>query len=486
MKKHGIEQVKKYRIEQDFIGKKEVPIGVYYGIQTARALENFPITGYHLDEALISAMGMVKKAAALANMLAGLLDERRGQAIADAAQEVMEGKFNDQFVVDPIQGGAGTSINMNADEVIANRAIEILGGKFGDYSLVSPNNHVNMSQSTNDTFPTALRIALLNKAKGLLQATGKVEKELRLKSAEFDDVLKIGRSHLQDAVPVRMGQEFGAYADAVARSIRRLKQACKGLLTVNIGATAIGTSLNADSAYIEQVIRKLREISGLDLLLADNLIDATQNTDTFVEHSASMKTLATVLSKIANDLRLLASGPYGGLKEINLPQMQPGSSIMPGKVNPVIPEVVNQVAFQIIGNDLVVTLASEAGQFELNVMEPVMAFNLLNSINILTHVQHVFASRCIRGITANRERCREMVDSSVCVVTALNPHLGYEVSCAIAKEAVQQGRKVRDIVLEKKLMSKEALDKVLDIYEMTQTGIAGKEFLAKPTESLGD
>ncbi len=476
--------MKEYRIEQDFIGKMKVPIGVYYGIQTARALENFPITGYHLDRTLVKAMGIVKKASALANMKAGLLDERRGQAIVDAAQEVIEGKFYDQFVVDPIQGGAGTSINMNANEVIANRAIEILGGKLGDYNLISPNNHVNMSQSTNDSFPTALRIALLNKAKDLLQATEEVEKELRNKSVEFDDVLKMGRSHLQDAVPVLMGQEFGAYADAVNRSLKRLWQACKGLLTVNMGATAIGTSLNADITYIDQVIRKLREISGIDLRLADNLIDATQNTDTFVDLSSSMKNLATVLSKIANDLRLLASGPYCGLKEINLPQMQPGSSIMPGKVNPVIPEVVNQVAFQIMGNDLVVTLASEAGQFELNVMEPVMAFNLLHSINILTHVQYVFARRCIRGITANREHCREMVENSVCIATALNPHLGYETSCAIAKEAMQQGRKVRNIVLEKKLMSEEELDKVLDVYGATKMGIAGKEFLARPTEKI--
>ncbi|MDD4335643.1 MAG: aspartate ammonia-lyase [Desulfotomaculaceae bacterium] len=473
------EQVNDYRIEHDFIGEMEVPSGVYYGVQTVRALENFPITGCHLDEVLISAMGMVKKAAALANMQADLLDERRGQAIADAAQEVMEGKFNDQFVVDPIQGGAGTSINMNANEVIANRAIEMLGGKLGDYSLVSANNHVNMSQSTNDVFPTALRIAILGKATDLLQATEEVEKELRLKSVEFDDVLKTGRSHLQDAVPIRMGQEFGAYADVVDRSIQRLRGVCKELLTVNMGATAVGTSLNADSIYVERVIEQLRKISGIDLRLADNLVDATQNTDAFVEFSSSMKNLATALSKIANDLRLLASGPYCGLKEINLPQMQPGSSIMPGKVNPVIPEVINQVAFQVTGNDLVVTLASGAGQFELNVMEPVMAFNLLNSINILTNVQYVFARRCIRGITANRDRCREMVENSVCIATALSPHLGYEMSSAIAKEAMQQGCKVRDIVLEKQLMSEEALDKVLDAYEMTRVGISGKEFLTK-------
>ncbi|MDD2422118.1 MAG: aspartate ammonia-lyase [Heliobacteriaceae bacterium] len=476
--------MKKYRTEQDFIGKMQVPIGVYYGVQTARALENFPITGYRLDRALIPAMGIVKKAAALANMEAGLLDERRGQAIVDAAQEVIEGKFNDQFVVDPIQGGAGTSINMNANEVIANRAIEVLGGKLGDYSLISPNSHVNMSQSTNDAFPTALRIALLSKTGNLLQATEEVETALRLKSVQFDDVLKMGRSHLQDAVPVRMGQEFGAYADAINRSIQRLRQARKGLLTVNMGATATGTALNADFTYVDQVIKKLREISGIDLRLAGNLVDATQNTDTFVELSSAMKNLATVLSKIANDLRLMASGPYGGLKEINLPKMQPGSSIMPGKVNPVIPEVVNQVAFQIMGNDLVVTLASEAGQFELNVMEPVMAFNLLHSINILTNVQHIFANRCIRGITANRDHCRKMVESSVCFVTALNPHLGYEMSCAIAKEAMQQGCNVRDIVLEKQLMTEEELDKVLDIYEMTKMGISGKEFLTKPAEII--
>ncbi len=476
MKNH---QMNTYRVEQDFIGEMKVPIGAYYGVQTARALENFPITGYCLDETLIGAMGMVKKAAALANMQAGLLDERRGRAIMDASQEVMEGKFNDQFVVDPIQGGAGTSINMNANEVIANRAIEILGGKLGEYSIVSANNHVNMSQSTNDAFPTALRIALINKAKGLLQATGEVEKGLKSKSVEFDDILKIGRSHLQDAVPIRMGQEFGAYAAVVARSMQRLRQACAGLLEVNMGATAVGTALNADATYVERVIENLREISGIDLCLADNLVDATQNTDVFVELSSSMKNMATMLSKIANDLRLLASGPYCGLKEINLPQMQPGSSIMPGKVNPVIPEVVNQVAFQVTGNDLAITLAAGAGQFELNVMEPVMAFNLLQSINILTNVQHVFADRCIKGITVNKERCNEMVDKSVCIVTALNPHLGYGMSCAIAKEAMQNGRNVREIVLEKQLMTEEKLDKILDVYGMTRMGISGKEFLGK-------
>lgn len=467
--------MKEYRIEEDFIGKKEVPKGVYYGIQTARALENFPITGYRLDTVLISAMGMVKKAAALANMGAGLLDKRRGQAIVDAAQEVMEGKLNDQFLVDPIQGGAGTSINMNANEVIANRAIEILGGELGDYSLLSPNNHVNMSQSTNDAFPTALRIALIKKTGGLLAATEEVGKELRRKSVEFDDVIKVGRTHLQDAVPIRMGQEFGAYADAVTRFMQRLQQARQGLLAVNMGATATGTALNADPAYVDLVIKRLREISGIDLCLAGNLVDATQNTDTFVELSSVMKNLATVLSKTANDLRLLASGPYSGLKEINLPQMQPGSSIMPAKVNPVIPEVVNQVAFQVTGNDLVVTLAAGAGQFELNVMEPVMALNILNSINILTNAQRVFVARCLRGITANRDRCRSMVEKSACIITALNPYLGYELSSSIAKEAIQNGRKIRDLVLEKQLMSVEELDNVLDVYEMTQMGIAGRK-----------
>ncbi len=479
MKNHEEEQACGYRVEQDFIGEMKVPSGVYYGVQTARALENFPITGYHLDEALIRAMGIVKKATALANMQAGLLDGRIGRAIADAAQEVIDGELNDQFVVDPIQGGAGTSVNMNTNEVIANRAIEILGGALGDYSLVSANNHVNMSQSTNDAFPTALRIALINKAGDLMQAVREVEQELRRKSVEFDDVLKIGRSHLQDAVPIRMGQEFAAYADVVARFIQRLQQACDGLLPVNMGATAVGTALNADPVYVEKVIAILRQISGIDLRLADNLVDATQNTDAFVELSSTMKNLATALSKIANDLRLLASGPYCGLKEINLPQMQPGSSIMPAKVNPVIPEVLNQTAFQITGNDLVVTLASAAGQFELNVMEPVMAFNLLQSVNILTNALRVFAGRCVRGITANRERCREMVDNSVCIVTALSPHLGYGMSSAIAKQAMQQGRKVRDIVLEKQLMSAEKLDKILDAYGMTRMGISGKEFLEK-------
>ncbi|MGE5575757.1 MAG: aspartate ammonia-lyase [Syntrophothermus sp.] len=468
------------RTEKDLIGCKEIADDVYYGIQTVRAVENFPITGQRIHPSLIRAMAVVKKAAALANMECGYLNERIGKAIVQAAEEIIAGEWHGQFVVDPIQGGAGTSINMNANEVIANRAIEIIGGKKGDYLVIHPNTHVNMAQSTNDVFPTAVRIAAITLLKGAVQGLEELAEALRQKEKEFDQVVKMGRTHLQDAVPIRLGQEFGAYAWVVRRDVRRLSRAEESLLVINMGATAVGTGLNADPAYIKAVVGRLRELTGFNLRVAESLVDATQNVDALVEVSAMLKTAAVNLTKIANDLRLMASGPRAGLGEISLPPMQPGSSIMPGKVNPVIAEVVNQAAFQIMGNDLTVTLAAQAGQLELNVMEPVLVYNLLQSLDILRNVAVVFKHRCIVGIRANAERCRELLDKSVGVVTAINPHVGYEVASQIAKEALMTGRSVRSIVLERGLLTPEELDVILSPIEMTEPGIAGASLLRRP------
>ncbi|EHL04347.1 Aspartate ammonia-lyase [bioreactor metagenome] len=465
------------RKEKDLLGVMEVPEDVYYGIQTLRARENFPITGYRPHHELIRGLGLVKAAAAQANMDIGSLNHEIGEAVIKASLEVAEGAFNDHFVVDVIQGGAGTSINMNANEVIANRAIEILGGRKGDYSRVHPNVHVNMAQSTNDVFPTAIRIACLNVADDLLHALNELKSAFQEKAREFDGVIKMGRTHLQDAVPIRLGQEFAAYGQMLERDLRRITEAAKSLHSINMGATAVGTGLNADPIYIEEVSENLRKVTGLPLLRADNLVDATQNTDAFLEVSGALKTLAVNLSKIANDLRLMASGPRTGFGEINLPAMQPGSSIMPGKVNPVMAEVVNQVSFQVQGNDFTIALACGAGQLELNVMEPVVVFNLLQSLDILRNVIKVFKERCVDGITANVERCRDLVENSVGVVTAINPHVGYEVASRIAKEAIVNGRPVREIVLERGLLTSEELDLILNPHEMTNPGISGSELL---------
>ncbi len=464
-----------YRIEEDLLGKREVPNNVYYGIQTLRAKENFKITGYKMDRDFIKALGMVKKAAAKANMMAGLLDEKRARAIMEAAQEVIEGKLDDEFILDPIQGGAGTSNNMNANEVIANRAIELYGeGRRGDSSVISPLSHVNTSQSTNDAIPSAIKIALLLKSRVLLQSTEELEEAFRAKAKEFDHILKMGRTQLQDAVPIRLGQEFSAYANAAKRSRKRIIQALENLKIINMGATAIGTGLNADPEYVRYVLDILREISGFDLVIAEDLVDATQNADVYVEVSSAIKAWAVVLSKICNDLRLMASGPRCGLGEINLPEVQPGSSIMPGKVNPVIPEAVNQVAFQVMGNDVTISIAAEAGQLELNVMEPVIAFNLMQSFEIMTNAQNILREKCIVGITANEERCREFVEKSIGIVTALNPHIGYEKACLVAQEALRDNKSIREVVLAHQLLDEEELNKILDLYEMTKGGIAGK------------
>ncbi len=469
----------KARVEKDFLGEKEVPVDAYYGVQTMRAVENFPITGYRIHEDLIMAMAMVKKAAAEANIEVSRLNPQLGQVILQASQEIIDGKWHDQFIVDPIQGGAGTSINMNANEVIANRAIEILGGIKGDYFTLSPNTHVNMSQSTNDAFPTAVRIATLSLMGKLLATMQELEHMFGQKAKEFDAIIKMGRTHLQDAVPIRLGQEFEAYRRAISRDIKRIKRTRENLYGVNMGATAVGTGLNADPHYITNVVQLLANISGYPLTNADDLVDATQNTDVYAEVSASLKVCMINMSKIANDLRLMASGPRTGLGEINLPSRQPGSSIMPGKVNPVMCEVVNQVAFQVMGNDHTICLAAEAGQLELNVMEPVLFFNLIQSLSIMNQAFKVFNKYCLEGIEANVERCREYVEKSVGVITALNPHLGYDTAARIAREAIQTGRSVRELCLQHNVLTEQELDLILDPYEMTYPGIAGASLIDK-------
>ncbi|WP_350345140.1 aspartate ammonia-lyase [Proteinivorax tanatarense] len=465
------------RKEKDLLGEKEISNEMYYGIQTQRAMENFPITGYKPHPTLIHALAIVKKSAAEANMEVGRLNKKIGQAICQACEEIIQGDLHQYFVVDAIQGGAGTSMNMNANEVIANRAIELLGGTKGEYLKVSPNTHVNMAQSTNDAFPTAITIASLKLASGVLASLNHLVEALKEKEAEFDEVLKMGRTHLQDAVPIRLGQEFGAYAKVLSRDIKRIENSLEDLKEINMGATAVGTGLNADPKYIEVVVERITKNSGIEFMTASNLVDSTQNTDAYVSVSAALKICAVNLSKMANDLRLLSSGPKCGLNEINLPPVQPGSSIMPGKVNPVMAEVVNQVAFQIMGNDHTICLASEAGQLELNVMEPVLTFNLLQSLDILRNVTTVFADKCIKGITVNEERCKKLVEGSIGIVTAINPHVGYETASTVAKEAIKTGRPIKEIVLERGILSEEELEKILNPYDMTRPGISGSELL---------
>ncbi|MDZ5610592.1 aspartate ammonia-lyase [Bacillus pseudomycoides] len=467
------------RVEKDFLGSKEVPIKAYYGIQTLRAVENFPITGFRIHEELIKAMAMVKKAAAQANMDVKRLYSGIGEAIVKAADEMMKGKWHDQIIVDPIQGGAGTSINMNVNEVIANRAIELLGKEKGDYFHCSPNTHVNMSQSTNDAFPTAIHIAVLNLLEKLLKTMADMHSVFQQKAQEFNHVIKMGRTHLQDAVPIRFGQEFEAYGRMIERDIKRIKQSRQHLYELNMGATAVGTGLNADTRYIKLVVKYLAEISELPLVGAEHLVDATQNTDAYTEVSAALKVCMMNMSKFANDLRLMASGPRAGLGEITLPARQPGSSIMPGKVNPVMAEVINQVAFQVIGNDHTICLASEAGQLELNVMEPVLVFNLFQSISIMDNAFRVFTNHCLKGIKANEERLKEYVENSVGVITAVNPHIGYEVVARIAKEAILSGAPIRELCLKYDVLTEEELDLILDPYEMTHPGIAGAILLER-------
>ena len=463
-----------FRVEKDSIGTKDVPENVYYGVQSLRAAENFHITGLNMHPEIINSLAYVKKAAAITNCEAGLLDKRRTQAIVQACDEILEGKFREDFIVDPIQGGAGTSLNMNANEVIANRAIEILGGKKGDYSVVNPNDHVNCGQSTNDVIPTAGKMTSLRLLKKLKKQLLRLHSALEQKADEFDSVIKMGRTQLQDAVPIRLGQEFKAYSVAILRDLNRMDKAMDEMRTLNMGGTAVGTGLNADESYLRRIVPNLSEISGMDLVQAYDLIDATQNLDSFVAVSGAVKACAVTLSKIANDLRLMSSGPRAGFGEINLPAKQNGSSIMPGKVNPVIPEVVNQVAFNAIGNDMTITMAAEAGQLELNAFEPIIFYCLFQSIDTIAYAVNTFVDNCVIGITANETRCRYFVENSVGIITAICPYVGYQKAAEIAKEAIKTGESVRKLIIEKGLLTKKQMDEIMDPVQMTEPGISGK------------
>ncbi|MCL2873894.1 MAG: aspartate ammonia-lyase [Defluviitaleaceae bacterium] len=457
----------KTRQEKDFIGVKDIPVDAYYGIQTVRAAENFNITGLYMHPEIIISIAKIKKAAAITNAAVGTLDEKRTGAIVTACDEIIAGELHYEFIVDPIQGGAGTSLNMNANEVIANRAIEILGGEKGDYSVVHPNDHVNCGQSTNDVFPSCGRIAALNLLNNATTELERLWHALHDKAKEFDHVIKMGRTQLQDAIPIRLGQGFQAYATAIRRDINRFNHAKEEMSVLNLGGTAIGTGLNADADYIKKVVRNLATVSGLDLVQAFDLIDATQNLDGYTFVSGVVKSCAVTLSKMSNDLRLMSSGPRTGFGEINLPARQHGSSIMPGKVNPVIPEVVNQVAFNIIGNDMTIAMATEAGQLELNAFEPIIFFKLFQSIDTLTNAVRTFIDNCIVGITANEDHCRNQVENSVGIITAINPYIGYDKASDLAKEAIRSGAPIREIVLREKMLSEQELEKILNPYAMT-------------------
>ncbi|SKC76789.1 aspartate ammonia-lyase [Maledivibacter halophilus] len=466
-------KVGKTRLESDSLGSLEIEENAYYGIQSRRAKENFPLSGQRIHRKLIRGMGFVKYACIEANLRTGSISKEIGEAIKKACKEFISGQYDDQIIVESIQGGAGTSINMNVNEVIANRALEILGKEKGRYDIISPNTHVNMAQSTNDVVPTAFKIAVLMMKENLINSLEELHKALQEKEREFDGIVAVGRTHLQDAIPIRLGQEFGAYARLVGRDVKRIAESMECLCSVNLGATAVGTGLNADPAYIKAAIEELRKISGMDVQLAEHLVDATQNTDCYVHLSSAIRICALNISKMCNDLRLLSSGPICGFMEIKLPPVQPGSSIMPGKVNPVMAEMMNQVCFQIQGNDHAIAMASEAGQFQLNVMAPVIFKNMFEAIEILTNGANVFTNRCIRGIEANTKQCFNQVNKSLGVITALNPHIGYEKSSEIAKEALETKRSVRELVLEKGILTDEELDMILQPQKMTEPGIAG-------------
>ena len=468
-----------YRVEKDSIGVKDIPEEVYYGVQTLRAAENFHITGLNMHPEIINSLAYIKKASAITNCEVGILEKKKAQAIVQACDEIIEGKFHDDFIVDPIQGGAGTSLNMNANEVIANRAIEILGGKKGDYTIVNPNDDVNCGQSTNDVIPTAGKMTSLHLLQNLKKQLLRLYDALNEKAKEFDHVIKMGRTQMQDAVPIRLGQEFKAYSVAIMRDIHRMDKAMDEMRTLNMGGTAIGTGINADENYLRRIVPNLSEISGMEFIQAFDLIDATQNLDSFVAVSGAVKACAVTLSKMSNDLRLMSSGPRAGFGEINLPAKQNGSSIMPGKVNPVIPEVVNQVAFNIIGNDMTITMAAEAGQLELNAFEPIIFYCMFQSIDTLGYAVETLVDNCIVGITANEERCRQFVENSVGIITAICPHVGYEKTADIAKKAINSNESVRSLILKENIMDEEELSRILDPIHMTEPGISGKDVLMK-------
>jgi len=459
---------KGFRIEKDSMGEMYVPEEALWGPQTQRAVENFPISGYRFPRGFIRAIGMVKYAAAAANMKLQHLEKKVGEAILQAAQEVMKGKWDDQFVVDIFQTGSGTSTNMNANEVIANRANLLLGGTIGSKTPVHPNDHVNMGQSSNDVVPACLHISAVEALKDqLLPELDRMRQELDKKAKDFDSIVKIGRTHLQDATPVRLGQEFSGYSSMVAHGIQRIEKNMDHLQELALGGTAVGTGINAHPDHARLAIEEINRITGCKFREADNHFEAQGSKDAVVEVSGALKTLASSLTKIANDIKWMGAGPYAGIGELNIPPVQPGSSIMPGKVNPVMAEALNQVCAQVIGNDAVITISGLSGNFELNVMMPVMTHNLLSSVELLTNGVKVFTEKCIAGLTANEARCKELVDKSLAMVTALNPYIGYDKAAEIAKEAYRTKKSLREVILEKKIMPEEKLNEILDPYSMT-------------------
>ena len=463
------------RVEHDPLGEHTVPADAYYGIQTARAVENFPISDLRAPADLVVATVLIKKAAARANVELGRLDPRVGEAISKAADEILTGGFRDQFVVDVYQAGAGTSHNMNVNEVLANRAGELLGGARGEYKLVHPNDHVNMGQSTNDVFPSATRLALLLGLAPLVDSARALAASLHQKAGDFANVLKVGRTHLQDAVPMTLGQEFTGYAACIDRGADDVRDAAEQLKELNLGATAVGTGLNAGDEFTNRAVKYLAESAGIALVPAANRFRVTQSMGDVLAYSGAMRRLAIELGKVASDLRLLSMGPRAGLSEIALPAVQPGSSIMPGKVNPSVPEMVNQVCFQVVGCDTTVCMAAEAGQLELNVMMPVIAWNSLHASTILRNAMRALTTRTVDGITADEARARELLERSTALATALSPYLGYEKTAAIAKESVATGKPIRQIVLERGLIEPDNLDRILSVEAMTRPGIAGEK-----------
>jgi len=462
------------RTEHDSLGDVLVPEEALWGAQTQRAVENYPISGLRQSRAYIVTSGLVKRASAVVNRELGMLDATLSSAITAAADEIIEGRWHEQFVVDPFQAGAGTSHNMNCNEVIANRANELLGGKRGAYKPIHPNDHVNMAQSTNDFIPTVIRVAAANKVAALMPVLDDLAAALEVKAQAFDAILKSGRTHLQDAVPVRLGQEFGAYALAVRRDGERIQRAGEGLWRLGTGGTACGTGLNADPEYHPMMVAELGRLTGLPLVSSGNLFESMQSSADWADVSAALRTLALTLTRIANDLRLLSSGPTTGLGEINLPPVQPGSSIMPGKVNPSMVEMLNMVCYHVMGNDQCIMACAQAGQLELNVMMPIMGYNLLQSFEVLTNGIAAFTERCVEGITANEARCRALAESSMGLATALNPYIGYLAAAEVAKESLKRGVTLRQVVLEKGYLSAEALDEILDPIAMTEPGVPGE------------
>jgi fumarate hydratase class II len=464
-----------YRIERDSMGEMKVPAKAYYGAQTQRAVENFPVSGLRFPRGFIRAMGLIKLSAARVNRELGLLDEKVSGAIIQAAQEVADGRWDDQFVLDIFQTGSGTSTNMNANEVIANRAIELLGGVIGSKTPVHPNDHVNLGQSSNDVIPTAIHLSALEGIeRELLPALRKLHQALRQKAKAFDRVVKIGRTHLQDATPIRLGQEFSGYSRQIELAIERIEKVRPSLAELALGGTAVGTGINTHPEFPGRVIRQLAEMTRLPLVEAKDHFAAQGGQDALVEASGALKTVAVSLIKVANDIRWLGSGPRCGIGEILLPAIQPGSSIMPGKVNPVIPEAVIQVAAHVIGNDACITIGGQGGYFELNVMMPVMAYNLLQSISFLANVCRIFVDKCIAGIQANEARCAELVEQSLAMCTALAPVIGYDAAAKIAKESYETGKTVRQVALEHKILPEEELNRILDPWRMTERGIGGR------------